>query len=455
MQRILKQKLFVLLLIVAGSPLSAQEILNRYIGEGLSNNLLLIEKKGNLEKSLLSLKEAKSLFLPTTWLETQYTLASGGRSIDIPVGDLLNPVYTTLNQLTSSNAFPKIANVSEQLTPDNFYDARIKTILPLINPDLHINRDIKEQQVSLQQNEIEIYKRELVREIKTAYYQYRMATQAISIYENALVVVRQNVKVNQSLLDNGKGLYAYISRAESEVSTVEAELQSAKNDQNNAQAYFNFLLNKPLSDPILTDPVNMQAIVYTDLPVPDSTVVNKREEIKGLQIARSIGNNVLKMNRAYGTPRLNTFLDLGSQGFDFKVNNKSFFYLAGLQLQVPLFTGKRNLYKIGQTQIDLKNLSVTTTHTLKQLELAAFVSRNNVLNAYHNYLSAVKQQEAAQRYFTLIDRGYKEGINSFIEQLDARNQLTGSQLQVNIQTFRYYSALADYERQTATYSFNQ
>ena len=123
-----------------------QSIPQQYIDEALSNNLVIKEKKLSLEKSLLSLKEAKSLFLPSTWFEGQYTLASGGRAIDIPVGDLLNPVYKSLNQLSSSSKFPQINNVSEQLLPNNFYDVRVRSTMPLINPDLKLNREIKQQE---------------------------------------------------------------------------------------------------------------------------------------------------------------------------------------------------------------------------------------------------------------------------------------------------------------------
>src|SRR5262250_1722202 len=90
----------------------AQDIPEQYIDEALSDNLVLKEKKISLDKSLVALKDARSLFLPTTWFETQYTLARGGRSIDLPVGDLLNPVYKTLNQLTATNQFPTVKNTS-------------------------------------------------------------------------------------------------------------------------------------------------------------------------------------------------------------------------------------------------------------------------------------------------------------------------------------------------------
>lgn len=450
-QFIKKTKLTGLLITLFSPIVYGQEIPVAYLQEGLRNNLVLKEKNISLEKSLLALKEAKTLFLPTSYFETQYTLAKGGRSINIPIGDLLNPVYNTLNQLTGSNKFSEVSNVSEQFLPNNFYDVRIKTTMPIINPDLRINQNIKNEQIKLQQNEIDIYKRELVKNIKTAYYNYILTTKAISIYENALQVVNQNLKANQSLLTNGKGLPAYVSRAESEVTQVETQIQNAHNQQLNAQAYFNFLLNKELSAIIIIEESTTALTEETFLSKTDN--ITQREELKSLSIAKAINNNVLKMNKSFRTPRLNTFLDLSAQGFDFKVTNKSFFYLGGLQLQIPIFSGKRNLYKIAQSELDLKTNALLTEEVKKQLELAAFLSRSNAKTAYTTYTASLKQQQAAQQYFKLIDRGYKEGVNSFIEFLDARNQYTNTLLQVNINKYKFLSTMADYERQTAAYTF--
>src|SRR5687768_5586859 len=117
-------KLFLLLtqIIISFSGFTsvhAQVIPEEYINTALSNNLVLKERNLSVQKGLIALQQARSLFLPTTWLEAQYTLAKGGRTIDIPVGDLMNPVYKTLNQLTGSDGFNPIGNVSEQLNPNN------------------------------------------------------------------------------------------------------------------------------------------------------------------------------------------------------------------------------------------------------------------------------------------------------------------------------------------------
>ncbi|MEO6638725.1 MAG: TolC family protein [Ginsengibacter sp.] len=431
---------------------SSQQVPEQYISAGLNNNLVLQDKKVTLEKSLVSLKEAKSLFLPTTWVEGQYSLAQGGRSIDIPVGDLVNPVYKTLNQLTGTNSFPTINNVSEQLLPNNFYDLRLKTTMPLINPDLKYNREIRQEQSQLKQNEIDIYKRELVKEIKIAYYNFLQSTKAILIYQNALEVVNQNLRVNQSLLANGKGLPAYVSRSESEVKQVESQLQNAINAKLNAKAYFNFLLNKPLTDSVAVAETD-DAAISNNLFVNIEPDIKNREELSSWKIATDINDLIQRMNRSYKTPRLNAFVDLASQGYKFKVDSKSIFYLAGLQVQVPIFSGKRNLYKIEQTQLDAKAIYLNKKQTEQQLELSAFTSRNNAVTAYNTYNASLKQQESARQYFKLIDRGFKEGVNSFIEYLDARNQLTNAQVQTNINQYKVLVALADYERQTSSYSF--
>lgn len=449
------KRLLVFILIGLAQAATGQTAtpLDQYIKEALANNLVLQQKNITLEKSLLSLKEARSYFLPTTYFDGSYTLAQGGREITIPVGDLLNPVYQTLNQLTGTNKFPTIENVSEQLLPNNFYDLRIKTSVPVYNPALKYNRGIKEQEIKLKGNEIDIYKRELVREIKQSYYNILMADKAIHIYTSALHVVNENLRTNQSLLKNGKGLPAYVSRAESEVKSVETQLSNANNEKQKAIAYFNSLRNANLADSVILSEINLPE--ETQKAIHDyADNINGREELKSLAIAKDINYQTLKLNKAYHAPRINAFLDLAAQDFNFRVNNSSFFYLGGVQLTVPIFAGNRNLYAIKQTEFDIQSIELSNKDLRRNLELAAFNSKSNAKNSYNNFISSIKQEEAAQKYFKLIDRGYKEGINNFIEMLDARNQLTQSQLQKELTRYRLLAAMADYERQTSSYIFN-
>src|SRR4051812_23742435 len=112
--------LFFFLMVL--SQVKGQPVLDTYIRDGLKNNLVLQQKSIGLDKALESLQLANGMFIPTVALQGNYTSGYGGRSISLPVGDLLNPVYNTLNQLTDSNQFPEIQNVNQNFFPHNFYD---------------------------------------------------------------------------------------------------------------------------------------------------------------------------------------------------------------------------------------------------------------------------------------------------------------------------------------------
>jgi outer membrane protein len=440
------------LLHTATAQSTTHRVLAGYIQYALDSNLVIKQKAVSLEKSMIALQEARSYFLPAVQLGGSYTLAQGGRTIDIPVGDLLNPVYSTLNQLTSSNKFPQISNVEEQFLPNNFYDVRLRTTYPLLNPDIKYNRQIKEQQIKLNEAEIDLYKRELVKDVKVAYYTYLLASEGIRIYENTKAVVERGLRVNESLYKNGKGLPAYINRSEADVQQVEAQWQSAKNEADKAKAYFNFLLNKPLTDDIEIHIPELPETLF--LPEADITSIAKREELLQLQTTEAINKSVIRLNESFRQPRVNTFFDLGSQGFDFVNSGKGPYYMFGLQVDMPIFQGKRNLYKIDQSKKDLEQTRTQQQLVAQQLELQAFTARNNVLTTLSNYRAGVKQVQAAASYFKLIDRGRSEGTNSFIEWLDARNQLTTAEVQQQINKYRTLMAYADYERQIASVSLD-
>jgi outer membrane protein TolC len=425
----------------------AQGSLEKYIETGLKNNLVLQEKNISLESALNALKTANSLFFPSVDFKGDFQSGDGGRSISFPIGDMLNPVYRTLNQLTSANAFPDINNVDVNFFPHNFYDLKVRTSLPVINSDLIYNRTIRKQQITMQEYDVEIYKSELTRNIQVAYYNYLSAAKSIAIYDGALSLAREARRMNQSLLDNGKSLRAYVLRSESEIQGLEAKRTSALQQMKNARMYFSFLLNTNPDEAIDTAFVLSVDQNIVDQYLLHEASINNRTELKALDQSASICQIVLKMNKAYWVPKLNGFLDLGSQAGDWKFNNQSKYYFLGFQLDFPLFSAGRNRIRIKQSELALKNQLLNNTYTKNQIRLSADMARNSLMESYKNYAAAIKQLDASTAYNKLIEKGYQEGINTFIETIDARNQLTTASLQMVINKYQLLAALATYERE--------
>ncbi len=444
----LEMLIVIILMITMSAKVNAQTVLDDYIQEGLKSNLVLQQKTISWEQAQQSLQVARSYFLPSMTLLTDYTSGEGGRSISMPIGDLLNPVYASLNQITQSDQFQQVENVNQNFFPKNFYDARVRTSVPLINTDLYMNRNIQGQQVMMKQFELAAYKRQLVFDIKSAYFIYLGTTAAVKIYESALELVNKNVEINESLLRNGKSLPANYLRSKSELERVKAELNSAQNRVANARKYFNFLLNRDLDADI---DVNYQAL---EAEPADTTnlIVEGREELQMLRTAKEINRTTLRLTKLSRVPKVNAFFDLGSQAANWRVNDNSQYYLVGVQLSMPLFQGFRTNHTIRQNSLEIEKTQLVLSNTTQQLNLAAMVAKNDLQTATQNYFASREQLKSAQSYFNLVEKGYQQGINSLIEFLDGRNQFTLSQLQQNVRLYEMLIASAKLERETASYT---
>ncbi|MBS0027656.1 TolC family protein [Chitinophaga sp. 22321] len=441
------KKIFSFLLLLSAGSAYAQTHLEQYINSALSSNETIRQQQFLLDKSLWALKEAKSLFLPNVAFNGTYTLAGRGRTVDIPVGDLMNPVYKSLNQLTGTNNFPQIQNQSVLLNPNNFYDVKLHATYPIINAELVYNKKIRSQQYDMQKVEIDIYKRELVKEIKIAYYNYLQATAAIRIYENVLALVKENERINTSLFNNQKVNRTAVVRSNNEVTKITAQLNTSMLHQDNARSYFNFLINQPLTSPLLIDSIEG----VPDPHIVNDTAINKREELVKLHTASAINKNLIGLANSYKIPKLNSFLDVGSQAFDFKVNDKSPYYFFGVSLGFDIFSGGKNRYKVKQAKADGKVIESQISNTEQQLKLQVSIAANSFNAALVNYNAAVSQVASSEKSYKDQLRMYKEGIALYIELLDAQNQLVSAQLQENISLYDTLIKQAEIERANASF----
>lgn len=446
----MRTPVILLLVFLAWGRAGAQNPLDDYVTEGLRNNIVLQQKNISLEKSLLALKMANGMFLPSVSLLGNFTSGDGGRSIAFPVGDLLNPVYSTLNALTGTSNFPQVENVNTNFFPREFYDVRARASMPLFNTDLIYNRKIKSQQTLLQEYEIAIYQRELIKNIKSAYFTCLAAREGVSIYQSALARAQEGKRVNESLLANGKGLPAYVLRSQSEIENIQANLVQAERQVDNARLYFNFLLNRDAASEIITTYVPEEHIARATQALQEPTSAQSREELYQVKTATELNTHVLHLTRSFWSPRLSGFIDVGAQAENLQYNRQANYYLFGFQLEMPLFAGFTNRHKIAQAKLDIKNTELSYRQVGQQVNMAAQMAKNGLTSTYQNYQSAQKQLEAAQSYQRLIEKGYKEGVNTFIEAVDARNQLTAAQLLVTVNQFNVLTALATLERETAS-----
>ncbi|TLV04065.1 TolC family protein [Dyadobacter luticola] len=447
--RILRLICFSTVLIGFGYEAVAQDqALQDYIAQGLKNNQGIKQQGLLLERNMYALKEAKTFFLPEVNFSTSYLDSRGGRKISIPIGDLLNPVYSSLNALTNSTAFPQVENVNQTFNPRNYYDAKFRTSLPIYNAEITYNTKIRKEQINFQQAEVDVYKRELVKEIKLAYYACLQADEAIRILESAVSLARENVRFNQTLVKNDKAIRTVVSRSENELIGLQAKWEDAKNQAENANAYLNFLVNNSLDTKVNLQKRD-QLIVEAD-----SSAAGRREELLKLESLYKINNLSGQLAKAAAMPRLATFIDLGSQGEFVKFNGDTRYYLFGVTLDWRVFASNRTQYKAKQAQLESQATGEQISQVEQQLQLQAQTASNRLKSAVQIFQAARSQTALSQQYYQDQQKLYREGQLLYIELLDAQNRLIGDQLQQSISYLNVQTRSAELERAKASYVFS-
>lgn len=425
-------------LLLPNTLMAQQTVLSAYVQQGLQADLNLKQQQFQLQKALLMLDETKTAFRPTVQFNTTYSTAVGGRQIAFPVGSLLNPVYTTLNKLTDTKQFPQVADYKENFYPKDFYDTRFHTVMPLINAELRLQRSLQGEQINAIKAEQDVYRRELTKTIKMAYFQYLKAAEVVVICENGLRLLTDTERFNKSLVQNGKANPTVLVRMQGELGSARLRLDEARSDQQQASLYLNHLLNRAPNEPVLFDST------YRATRPQAPTTEGNREELTGLKSLLTLQQFQLQASKAANKPRLGLSLDVGSQGkvsalagTDQNFLTPNGFILAGISFDLPVYTAGRRQLKIAQNRADIAATELRLTQTLN--DLTAQIQQADL--AYRAALTRYDQQREQQpwvdRYFRDLMKLYREGMVGYVELLDAQNQVMKQQIE---QTLRLYDA---------------
>jgi len=429
--------------------LNGQEMLKEYIRYAFENNLVLKQKQSGYEKSLEALKEARGLFYPNISFNARFTVSEGGRVIDFPIGDLLNPVYSTLNSLTHSSGFAMVENQQVRFLRPTEQETKIRLAQPVFNPDIYYNSKIKKEMSIFEEADVEQYKRELNAEIRKAYYNVSMTDGILQMLSETRKLLLENIRVNKKLVENDKLTIDNVYRSEAELSKFDQEMQNAEKNNKIASAYFNFLLNKPLTDSIiLQQPLTFPALADLNVNYSQSAIEN-REELKKLQYYDNITDMKLKMDKSGKLPDLFIAIDYGFQGEKYEFNKNQDYVQASALLTWNLFSGFQNRAKIKQAKIDKTIVENQLEEAKKRILLQVINTLNELLTAEKGITAAETRLKNSREGFRLVKRKYEEGQASLIEFLDARTNLTQADENLIVSRFSYLSCFAEFEKITA------
>ncbi len=444
------KKLFILILFISFTIYAQNETLENYIRFGLSNNLELKQKDFDLKKSESALSEARGMFMPSLGINARYTKAGGGRDISFPIGDILNPIHGSLNYLLHQNLFPTdVKNETIPFLRKKEHETKLSLIQPIFQPSIYYNYKIQNKMLEMSKMEKESYKRSLIAEIKKAYMDFLKTKSVQNIYQNTLDLLKENLRVNQSLYENDKVTIDVVYRAKAEITDIEQKIMEANKNNELAASYLNFVLNRPLETEIIFDTTGFTQKINYNFDDSYNSAINKREELQELNLTSEIYNDKASISFSRFFPGISFAADYGYQGEKYQFDKNHDFWTASVVMQWNLFNGFRDISQKEQAELEEEKIRTKIEETKKQISLQVMKAFKDYNLAWSSIQSAKDMLKSMKISFRIVDKKYKQGMASYIEYLDSRNKLTQSQISKVIATYDFQQKAAELEKVTA------
>ena len=428
---------------------SQSQVLEQYIKEAWQQNLNIRSSQLSREKQLSRIDQAKRLWGLSVDLNANYLLATGGRKINFPLGDLFNPVNSTLNELTGANQFPSnLDNLEFQLTPNNFIDVQLNASVPLINSSIRYNQRIQETLLKLEDLNIEFAKEEVELQVKTAYFNYLKSLEGIRILEDSEALLQEVLTFNQKLVKFDKATDEIIYDVQFQIENLKSQKAQLLEQSIAAKSLLNLLLNRALDSDIEVDE---ELITNLDFDVQSietlqGLALKNRLEFQQLNIANSVNdlNRIRIQKEALPTLGAQGGIGIQTENFDFDLGGP--LYTVGLGMSVSLFDNGLRKKRIEELEVDKNIIDNNTKQLQQQIDI-------EVIQAYYALASLKSQMESetaaeqsAQRSYDRFKVRYENDKALLIELLQAQNRLTTSQLTKILTQYDFLIKKAELEK---------
>lgn len=452
--------LLVAVMFCAVMPSSAAEIqtVDDFVALGLANNAGLQARHFDARAAEHGLVAARAAFLPSVSLDARYLRAEGGRTIDFPIGDALNPVYQTLNGLTAgtpqATQFPSIENLQFDLLREREQDTRLKLSMPLYSPALDAALQAAAAQSEQANAAREVYARILVRDIRRAYFGYGQAQAALEVLRASEVLLQENLRINRALVSSGSTTRDRELRANAELLSVQDRMESATNSLAQARRYLNFLVQREL-DSSVPLPAVAQVRANTERSQNLGENIGKtralRPELSQLNANIAAARAGLSQARALTRPSVSFGVDAGIQGTDYGFGSGKNFATAAIVVNWRFLDFGQARAQRSSAQARIEALQAQRQALAEQLELAVRTARDDFRSAGRRLISAGARREAAEEGFRITSRKRDAGAATQVEFLDAEQALTEASLALNAAIFDQANQLAELELALAAY----
>lgn len=441
---------------------TVEQGLEQVLEDAFAANLELSAGAASVQQRLAVLDQARARYLPVLDLAARYTAADGGRTIDFPAGDLLNPVYATLDEMLVASGqpprFPRIANEQIALLRSREQETKLVLQQPIYEPRLAPALEASRQDLNRAQAGLEALRARVGRDTRQAYYRWIAAQQALLVIAATRDLAQANLDANESLYRNGRITRDLVFRAEADVLEIEQQRIAAASAVRIAQSYVNLLRNAPLAAPLPQAEIDSATVERfraglvrrlagrpLDTVLLQDLATQTRAELKGLDAAVATGVARQDLARAAFKPTLAFGAEAGIQGEEYGFGDDQRYVLASVILRWNAYRGGADRAALREARAFTEELRATRDLARLQVRLDVQQALETLEVAEASIETAEKRTAAAAGAFRIASRKRDLGQINQAEFIDARRAHTEALLNLNRVRAEFLARLAELE----------
>lgn len=280
-------------------------------------------------------------------------------------------------------------------------------------------------------------KNKLVYEVKLAYYNYLLAKKFEEVSQQTLSQAEEHCRAAEKRFKYGTVAKFDLIRADVEKKTAEENLVKAKKNVELARMNFNNTLGLPLEEKIELEDIDFENLNFKNFSEEEcfKNALKNRPEINQIEIAKKQAEIASKISRLLPTIGLKLDYPLESSGSAF-ANER---VLSGvIFFDFPLFDSGASRARVNQAKENEKKLKISQERLIDGIKLQIKEAILNIEEAKTRIITSEGILAQAKEALRMAEAGYKEGVTSNLELIDARLAFYRAKL-------NYIQAVFDYK----------
>jgi outer membrane protein TolC len=421
--------------------LPADPVRDGYVEAALKENLALRQRGASVEEAEARLTQAKAGFLPTVAFEARATERYGAV---LDLGELVNPVYATLNQRFGT-MFPTDVQVALPLKRET----KLIATQPLFAPALADRYRLRREETELERRQWDVLAEHVRAEVEGTYYMLGRALSLCGLLDETRALLDENLRVSTLLFSQEKVTEDAVFRAKAELADWEVMRAQAADGADNARRYLNFLAQKPLDAPVPTPPAVPSSPA---LALDEGTALGRakgRAELAAVATGQRVAGHALALAEDAYWPTLGAAAEYGFQGdrYDFSWNKD--YLLVSLVLRFNLWNGFGDAARVSEARAARTRLGLAQEELQGQIALEVHRALRAAETARQTIEKVGARVDSTRASYDIVARRYAAGAAPPVELLDARTARTRAEMDQVIARYDYAVKLVELERVAA------